>query len=377
MDEKSRRDFLLGIAALSVPITDGSMWLDQKKQDELSRDLQQSSLHADLTSALGMMPAQPKPVFTILESVNLERGCRYKIEFLSEASNPVFETPHDLIRAYLFVPDHNENQKLPAVLAIHQDGPQSHIGKSEPAGLAGDKSLFYGLELFQRGYVVLCPDRFGHAERRWATPNDIKSIDPERDLDLLNHRLGQLLLSGRNFIGKEAYDLMVATSLLCSLTYVDSSRIGAIGHSAGGNSLVYFMYADSRVKVGVSSCGLFSMVNFFNEKAPKKRIGGLAMPSLALVGDSDDYLAFVAPRSVLLTRGLWEWGRDNSADKAFSEAHVAETRRMETRARERYSKLGACPELKVIYFDEDGGNHAFPARVREQAYQWLQQHLSG
>lgn len=49
---------------------------------------------------------------------------------------------------------------------------------------------------------------------------------------------------------------------------------------------------------------------------------------------------------------------------------------MEAHARERYSKLGASAELKVIYFDEDGGNHAFPAQVRQQAYQWLGQHLS-
>jgi hypothetical protein len=67
------------------------------------------------------------------------------------------------------------------MIAIHQDGLQSHIGKSEPAGLIGDKNLFYGLELFQRGYVVICPDRFGHAERRRVSPNDLTSIDPERD----------------------------------------------------------------------------------------------------------------------------------------------------------------------------------------------------
>lgn len=370
MNQTSRRDFLTGMAALGVPMAIGPVLADQKEQQRI-----QSDLHGELTELLGIMPVQSKPAFTVLESVKLATGWRYKIEFLSERPDPVFNTPADLIRAYLFVPDHGEGQKLPAILAIHQDGPQSHIGKSEPAGLAGDKSLFYGLELFQKGYVVLCPDRFGHAERRRAVPNDIESINAERDSDLFEHRLGQLLLSGRNYTGKEVYDLMIGTNLLCSLPYVDTDRIGAIGHSAGGNALVYFMYADTRVKAGVSSCGLFSMVNFFNENAPKKRIGGLAMPRLALVGDSDDYLAFIAPRPVLLTRGLWEWGQDNPRDKSSSEAHVAETRRMEAHARERYSKLGASAELKVIYFDEDGGNHAFPPQVRQQAYQWLGQHL--
>ncbi len=49
---------------------------------------------------------------------------------------------------------------------------------------------------------------------------------------------------------------------------------------------------------------------------------------------------------------------------------------MEAHARERYSKMGASSELTVVYFGEDGGNHAFPPQVRVQAYEWLGQHLS-
>src|SRR5205085_9397447 len=99
----------------------------------------------------------------------------------------------DKIRAYLFFPHHKPQEKLPAIVAIHQDGPQSHIGKSEPAGLAGADDQHYGVELFKRGYVVICPDRVGHAERRRVTPNDLASIDEARDDMLLEHRVGQLL----------------------------------------------------------------------------------------------------------------------------------------------------------------------------------------
>jgi hypothetical protein len=115
---------------------------------------------------LGTIPPRPPVRITVLESVRLDGGWRRKIEYLAEPADPRFHTPVDMIRAYLFVPDHAEGRKLPAVLAIHQDGPQSHIGKSEPAGLAGADDQHYGFELFRRGYVVLCPDRFGHAERR-------------------------------------------------------------------------------------------------------------------------------------------------------------------------------------------------------------------
>ena len=84
-----------------------------------------------------------------------------------ERSLTMFHEPVDRIRTYLLEPSHNPGTRLAAMVAIHQDGPQSRMGKLETAGLAGDKNISYGLELFQQGYVVLCAlDRVGHAERR-------------------------------------------------------------------------------------------------------------------------------------------------------------------------------------------------------------------
>jgi len=374
MSDKPRRQFLLTAAATCL--ASGVLALKDANQTpstaaEKSQPLYQ---HKALLDVLGPMPPRPPVNLKVLETVKLDGGSRYKVEYLSEPADPLFSAPADVVRAYLFVPEHAEDALLPAIVAIHQDGPQSHIGKSEPAGLAGDKNQYYGLELFQRGYVVLCADRFGHAERRRVSPNDITSIDPNRDDDLFNHRVGQLLLKDRNFIGKEVYDLMVAVDVLHSLSYVDKKRIGAIGHSAGGNSLVYFMFADPRAQVGVSSCGLFSMLRFFSELAPKKRMAAVALPGLAKVGDSGDYLTAIAPRPVLLTRGLWEWGRDGE-DGIHSRDHVQETRDMEAEARKNYSKMAASANLRAIYFDENGGNHDFPPNVRAESYRWLDHYL--
>lgn len=330
--------------------------------------------HQALLLVLGDMPRHPSPAFTTLEMVTLDTGTRYKIEYLSEPPNPMFHEPVDIVRAYLFVPNHRKDEKLAAIIAIHQDGPQFHIGKSEPAGLAGDKNLYYGLELFQRGYVVLCPDRFYHAERRRVVPNDITSIDPERDIQLLNHRAGQLLLTGRSSLGKEVYDLEIATNILGSLDYVDPEKLGAIGHSAGGNVLVYFMFADSRIRAGVSSCGLFDLIRFFDERAPKKRMAAFAVPNFAKVGTSADYLAQIAPRSVRLTRGLWEWGTEGEEGE-FSKEHVQETKDMVAYAHESYAMGGASAKLDAVYFDEGGGNHDFPPHVRQKCYEWLDTQL--
>ena len=68
-------------------------------------------------------------------------------------------------------------------------------------------------------------------------------------------RNGVLLSEGRNFWGKEAYDLSRAVDVLVSLPEVDANKIGAIGHSAGANVMSFFVFFDSRVKASVANCG--------------------------------------------------------------------------------------------------------------------------
>ena len=119
-----------------------------------------------LHKILGDFPEPPTMQIDTLESLKLNKGWRYKIEYLSEKQDTLFDVPEDRIRAYLFVPFHQKNDKLPGIIAIHQDGnPQNaHLGKLETAGIEGDTTLYYGLELFERGYIVICPDRFTHGE---------------------------------------------------------------------------------------------------------------------------------------------------------------------------------------------------------------------
>ena len=327
-----------------------------------------------LTQVLGDFPVPPALSITILESEQLEGGIRHKVEFTVEELNPLFATPVDRIRAFLLVPEHDTNERLPAIVAIHQDGPNSHLGKKEPAGLDGAEDQHFGLELFQRRYVVICPDRIGHAERRRISEDDAAGTDDDRDNRLESHLTGQLVLMGRTHMGKEVYDLMRATDVLSSLDYVDPDRIGAIGHSAGGYALVFFMFMDTRIKCGASSCGFFELLNGYREDAPRPGSALSALPGLAKVGCTADYAAGVAPRPLLLTRGFWEWGRDGKWG-VFSEKHVEETRQIEAHARETYRELDANDNLRVIYFDESGGNHAFPPGIKEQVYQWLDEHI--
>lgn len=330
---------------------------------------------ADLVKVLGFMPQKPVLKIDTLEKLRVGKGNRYKIRYLAEPANPDFHTPPDFITAYLFIPDEAKHRKLPAMVAIHQDGSHNYLGNLEPAGMAGDADQHYGVELYSRGYIVICPDRFLHGpRRRIPKPDTLADVFTVADI-AEEHRLGQLLLEGRNFVGKEVYDLMLTTDVLCTVPGVDQMRIGAIGHSAGGYVLAYFMFADNRIRAGASSCGVFELTDWFDEDAIRKRHTMTVVPGLASVGKTSDYIGFIAPRPFLMTRGLHEWGNETAKQQEDSKRHADETLRMQAEANRYYQKSGNT-RVKVITFDEGGGAHAFPAGVKEQVYAWLDSYLN-
>jgi dienelactone hydrolase len=275
-----------------------------------------------LKSVLGTMPPKPPLKIDTLEKLKIDKGWRYRIKFLAEDSNKIFKSPKDYIYAYVFVPDESKYKKLPGIIAIHQDGSHNYLGYLETAGFGGDADQHYGLELFKRGYIVICPDRFLHAERRRiAKPDTLADVFEQADI-AEQHWVGQLQLMNRNFIGKEVYDLILTTDVLCKIPNLDKNRIGAIGHSAGGYVLAYFMFADKRIKAGASSCGVFELVDWFAEDAIRKRNVLSVIPGLAAVGRTSDYIGLIAPRPFLITRGLNEWGSSDDKQKLDSKRHV-------------------------------------------------------
>ena len=190
--------------------------------------------HDDVTLKLllGEMPEKKPLLIDTLESTQLDGGIRYKIRYFIESGNPVLDTPDDWGSAYLFIPKLSKGKKTPAIVAMHQDDVYYHIGKSEPAGLMGDSTMHYGKELFERGYIVICPDRFYHADRRKTCQDwgNLSENDYERDFFTQEKRIGVLLSEGRNTWGKEAYDFSRAVDVLASLPEDDMNNVGAIGH---------------------------------------------------------------------------------------------------------------------------------------------------
>lgn len=326
----------------------------------------------DLIKLLGEMPERQPLRIDTLEQVPLKNGIRYKIRYFIEAGNPTIHTPDDWGSAYLFVPNLKDGKKAPAIVAIHQDDVNFHIGKAEPAGLMGDSTMYYGKELFERGYIVICPDRYYHADRRKTCQDwgDLSKPDPERDMYSWLKRNGVLLSEGRNCCGKEAYDLSRAVDVLVSLPEVDSENIGAIGHSAGANAMSYFVFFDTRVKASVANCGTMEMNSYWDYNRPGGVFGSLAMPNSVKTGiDTHDYIGKIAPRAFFIIQGAHQWGdgRPNVNDKV--------TEKELEIFKNAYLNEGKGNNIDTLFFEENGGRHSFPTQVREQAYQWLDERL--
>lgn len=324
-----------------------------------------------LASLLGEMPEKRSLQIDTLESLPLDGGMRYKIRYFIEAGNPVLGTPDDWGSAYVFIPSLPEGEKAPAIVALHQDDIYYHIGKSEPAGLMGDSTMYYGKELFERGYVVICPDRFYHADRRGTCQNwgNLSEKDYERDSYSLEKRVGVLYAEGRNFWGKEAYDFSRAVDVLATLPEVDMNNIGAIGHSAGANVLPYCLFYEPRVKAAVANCGMSEVNSYYRYSRPGAVPAYLALPGSVKNGiDTHDYVAAIASRPLFISVGAHQWGngKPDPYDKNFVEQLNAFS--------EAYLSNGG-KDIETLLFEENGGRHCFPPKVKEKAYSWLDRHL--
>ncbi len=147
------------------------------------------------------------------------------------------------VSAYLLIPRERAETPLPTMVCFHQCNVDCILAKDAVVGKTGEATLDqrYGLELVKAGFVVLAPDSLDCGERNIP---DLRASDEN---DFCWPRFHDHVDVGRPTFGKKVYDGMRAVDLLQSLDMVDSSRIGAIGHSMGQQDAFRAIAADQRV----------------------------------------------------------------------------------------------------------------------------------
>lgn len=246
----------------------------------------------------------------------------------------------DSFPAWLFVPK-GITQPRPGIVALHQTN--GKLGKDEVAGLGGSKNLAYGLELAERGYVVIAPD--------YPTLGEY-----EYDFEADRYLSGSM---------KGIWNHQRCIDLLCEMQEVDGSRIGTIGHSLGGHNAIFLAVADPRIKVTVSSCGWTPMHQYYGGNLQgwdgeryMTRIRDVYQNSPDLVPwDFYELIAATAPGGFFSCSPI---GDDNFEVKGVNLA-IPEAQKV-------YDLLGVPDRLQVRYPE---CAHDFPPEVREEAYRFM------
>ncbi len=304
-----------------------------------------------ILGCLGRMPEKPdNPDVRVLEVYESGTHERRLIEYMVEEG--------ERVTAWLLVPTGMEG-KRPAIVASHQHAGEYHLGKSEPAGLSRNAMYHYGLELCQRGYVVICPDHLGFEDRR---PKEFL----RRENGALEEGHYERLLfcryiaNGSTLQAKYLSDLTVAVDVLTDLPFVDKENIGAIGHSLGGQETLWLTWFDHRVKAAVSSCGFGQIGSIFRDNVAHN----LAMFTFDFLNQAGDVHALVegiAPRAFMMLNG--------TKDPLFPMDGVDD---IIGKAEACYAEAGVPERFKAIVFPAE---HCFPPDIREEAYQFLDRYL--
>ena len=224
--------------------------------------------------------------FTTHETVKEDDYQRLRISYISEEG--------DEIPAYLLLPE--SGTRFSAVLIHHQHAGQRHFGKSEVCGLVGDPLQAFGPALAKKGVVVLAPDSINFEDRR----KNRTGTEPDDEADIAQHmnETSYRLVRGDTIMRKVLSDSAHGISILRSLPQVDRERIGMLGHSYGGNTVLFHAALDERIRYACSSgaaCSYgYKIANNVGIEAAE------IIPDFATQFDIQDLIACVTPRKSLI-----------------------------------------------------------------------------
>lgn len=351
-----------GKAELIYPL-DNSDKTTIKSQAEWNQRKQQ--IKEVVSFFLGKPPVSKPPLAPkILEEKGLDDHTRVKLTIQSELGEP--------IPGYLLVPK-NVSGRIPAVLCPHQTTIPLTNGMREPAGLAGDQKLYTALQLVKRGFVTFTWDALCFGERH----------DPKR-----GHYGDAIPFYQKHprwsLLGKMIWDASRGVDYLETLAFVDSTRIGSIGHSHGGITTIFSMAFDGRIKAGASNCGfdtfrldgntwrwshataLIPKLGFYVSSPYVNMDQYRAVPDSEVIStpfDMHEVLSVIAPRPLLLST--------SDEDFVFPNAGWS-ARQSLARVEPVYALLEASGRLGSYFFK---GGHSFTPEAAATAYDWLDRWL--
>ena len=267
-----------------------------------------------------------------------------------------YETqPSDRVAAIVLIPDGISATSPAAAIAVwHQHNGQYHLGKSEPAGLAGDKMHHTGVALVKQGYVVLCPDALCFEERQDPT-GKLKGGAYER-FEFLRSLVAGNCMAWRNIL-----DMRRAIDYLAARPDVKADRMGCYGHSMGSTHTWLVGPWEPRLKCMVGNCCMptYSAIH----RTHLLHCFPNFIPGFYRYGDTPDIAALIAPRALHLSFGETDGG-----------SPIKEVREGVKRIAKAYAAAGA--KDKFSYFIEPGTGHVLSEKMWAKTEAMFKKHLA-
>ena len=261
--------------------------------------------------------------------------------------------PDDPIPALLLIPDGvSPRSPAPAIAVWHQHNGQYHLGKSEPAGLAGAPMHHTGVALVREGFVVLCPDALCFEERQH--PKLTKRRFEE-------YIFLKYVVSGKCLAWKNILDMRRAVDYLCSRPEVRAERLGCYGHSMGSTHTWLVGPWEPRLQCLVGNCCLPTYKAIHQHHL--LHCFPNFIPGVYQYGDTPDIVALIAPRPLLLNFGETDGG--SPIEQVREGIPVIEQAYQRVHAEEEFS-----------WFIEAETGHVLSEEMWRRTREWFGKHLA-
>jgi len=262
--------------------------------------------------------------------------------------------PGERVPALLLIPDGVEaRHPAPGIAVWHQHAGQFHLGKSEPAGLAGDPMHHTGAALAREGYVVLCPDALCFEERQDPTGK-------LRDDRYERFQFLRQVVAGRCLAWKSILDMKRAFDFLASRPEVVASRLGCYGHSMGSTHTWLAGPWEPRLRCLVANCCLPTYRGIQREHL--LHCFPNFIPGLYEYGDTPDVVALTAPRALHMNFGERDGG-----------SPIEDVRRGVKKIAAAYQARGAADRFS--WYIEAGAGHVLSPEMWRRTREWFDRHL--
>ena len=278
-------------------------------------------------------------------------------------------TSFERIPAYLLIPE--GEGPFPAVVMLHDHGAKFSIGKEKmvkPIHPSEDlekecnqwsvqcyDSIYTGDYFASQGYVVLAIDALF-----WSERGSVEGHDYNRQQALASN----MFQLGRTWCGHITNDDIQSVEFLCSLPYVDTERIAALGFSMGAHRAWMLAAASDKVSAAVAVCWMNTTEHLMTLDNNQNKGGSaysMLLPEIRNYLDYPHVASIACPKPMYFING--------SRDKLFPVQGCLDA--FETMRRV-WESRGAGDCLRTEIWDSP---HFFSRAMHEQSLQFLNKFL--